>query len=60
VVPECVTEDLPEQQPGEGKCPQTFMSYLLYNSLSHITLLKPKDLLVCIYLILVYLLGYHG
>jgi hypothetical protein len=26
------------------------MSYLLYNSLSHITLLKPKDWLVCIYL----------
>jgi hypothetical protein len=21
VVPECVAEDLPEQQPGEGKCP---------------------------------------
>jgi hypothetical protein len=24
VVPECVAEDLPEQQPGEGKCPQTY------------------------------------
>jgi hypothetical protein len=23
VVPECVTEDLLEQQPGEGKCPLT-------------------------------------
>jgi hypothetical protein len=23
VVPECVVEDLPEQQPGEGKCPLT-------------------------------------
>jgi hypothetical protein len=23
VVPECVTEDLPEQQPGEGKSPLT-------------------------------------
>ena len=23
VVPECVAEDLPEQQPGEGKCPLT-------------------------------------
>jgi hypothetical protein len=24
VVPECVDEDLPEQQLGEGKCPLTF------------------------------------
>jgi hypothetical protein len=24
VVPKCVAEDLPEQQPGEGKCPQTY------------------------------------
>jgi hypothetical protein len=24
VVPECVAEDPPEQQPGEGKCPQTY------------------------------------
>ena len=23
VVPECVAEDLPKQQPGEGKCPLT-------------------------------------
>jgi hypothetical protein len=23
MVPECVAEDLPEQQPGEGKCPLT-------------------------------------
>jgi hypothetical protein len=23
VVPECVAEDLTEQQPGEGKCPLT-------------------------------------
>jgi hypothetical protein len=30
---------------------------LLYNSLSHITLLKLKDCLVCIYLTLVYLFG---
>jgi hypothetical protein len=36
------------------------MSYLLYNSPSRITLLKPKYWLVCIYLIFVYLLGYHG
>jgi hypothetical protein len=28
VVPECVTEDLPEQQPGEGKCPLTY--YVLH------------------------------
>jgi hypothetical protein len=28
-VPECVVEDLPEQQPGEGKCPQTY-HVLLY------------------------------
>jgi hypothetical protein len=24
VVPECVSEDLPEQQPGEGKCHLTY------------------------------------
>jgi hypothetical protein len=24
VVPECVAEDISEQQPGEGKCPQTY------------------------------------
>jgi hypothetical protein len=24
MVPERVTEDLPEQQPGEGKCPLTY------------------------------------
>ena len=23
-VPKCVVEDLPEQQPGEGKCPLTY------------------------------------
>jgi hypothetical protein len=23
MVPTCVAEDLPEQQPGEGKCPLT-------------------------------------
>jgi hypothetical protein len=27
-VPECVAEDLPEQQPGEGKCPLTY--YVLH------------------------------
>jgi hypothetical protein len=59
VVPECIAEDLPEQQPGESKCPLTHY-VLLYNSTSCITLLKPKDRLVCIYLTLVYLLGYHG
>jgi hypothetical protein len=60
VVPECVAEDLPEQKPGEGKCSLTYYVLLTYNSLSCITLLKPMDRLVCIYLILVYLLGYHG
>jgi hypothetical protein len=24
MVPECVAEDLPEQQPSEGKCPLTY------------------------------------
>jgi hypothetical protein len=24
MVPECVAEELPEQQPGEGKCPLTY------------------------------------
>jgi hypothetical protein len=43
MVPECVAEDLPEQQPSEGKCPVTYYSYILHNSLSCITLLKPKD-----------------
>jgi hypothetical protein len=28
MVPECVAEDLPEQQPGEGKCPLTY--YVLH------------------------------
>jgi hypothetical protein len=28
VVPEGVAEDLPEQQPGEGKCPLTY--YVLH------------------------------
>jgi hypothetical protein len=28
-VPECVVGDLPEQQPGEGKCPRTY-HVLLY------------------------------
>jgi hypothetical protein len=28
VVPECAAEDLPEQQPGEGKCPLTH--YVLF------------------------------
>jgi hypothetical protein len=43
VVPKCVAEDLPKQQPGEGKCTLTYYVLLLYNSLSHITLLNPKD-----------------
>jgi hypothetical protein len=28
MVSECVAEDLPEQQPGEGKCPLTY--YVLF------------------------------
>jgi hypothetical protein len=28
MVPECVAEDLPEQKPGEGKCPLTY--YVLH------------------------------
>jgi hypothetical protein len=24
MVPKCVAEDVPEQQPGEGKCPLTY------------------------------------
>jgi hypothetical protein len=43
VVPECVAEDLPKQQPGEGKCPLTHYVPFIYNSLSSITLFKPKD-----------------
>jgi hypothetical protein len=43
MVPECVAEDLPEQQPGEGKCPLTHYVLFTYNPLSRITLLKPKD-----------------
>jgi hypothetical protein len=43
VVPEGVAEDFPEQQPGEGKCHQVHYVLFTYNSLSHITLLKPKD-----------------
>jgi hypothetical protein len=43
VVPECVAEDLPEQQPGEGKCPLTHYVLFTCNSLSCITLLKSKE-----------------
>jgi hypothetical protein len=60
VVPECVAEDLPEQQPSEGKCPLTHYVLHTFNSLSRITLFKPNNWLVCIYLILVYHLGSHG
>jgi hypothetical protein len=60
VVPECVAEDLPEQQPSEGKCPLTHYVPFIYKSLSCITLFKPKDWLVCIYLSLFTFLGYHG
>jgi hypothetical protein len=59
VVPEFVAEDLPEQQPGECKCPLTHY-VLFYFIIHYLTLLylKLKDLLVCIYLLLVYRLGY--
>jgi hypothetical protein len=57
VVPECVAEDLPEQQPNKASVLWPIMYYILYNSLSHITLFKPKDWLVCIYRILVYPFG---
>jgi hypothetical protein len=43
VVPKCVAEDLPEQQPGEGKCPLTHYVPFIYNSLSRITLFKSND-----------------
>jgi hypothetical protein len=33
-VPECVVGDLPEQQPGKGKCPQTY-NVLLYFIIYH-------------------------
>ena len=58
VVPECVAEDLPKQQPGEGKCPQTYhvlFYFIIYCPALHYW--KLKDWLVCIYLILVYLFG---
>jgi hypothetical protein len=58
MVPECVVEDLLEQQPGEGKCLQTY-HVLLYFIIHCLALhyWKLKDWLVCIYLTLVYLLG---
>jgi hypothetical protein len=37
-VPECVVGDLPEQQPGEDKCPPTHYVPFIYNLLSRITL----------------------
>jgi hypothetical protein len=49
MVPECVAEDLPEQQLVKASVLWSIMSYILYNLLSRITLLKPKDWLVCIY-----------
>jgi hypothetical protein len=36
MVPKCVAEDLPEQQPGEGTCPVTYYVLLTLYSLSHI------------------------
>jgi hypothetical protein len=42
-VPECVAGDLPEQQPGEGKCPLTYYVLLtLEFTVSHY-FMKPKD-----------------
>jgi hypothetical protein len=36
VVPECVAEDLPEQQPGEDKCPLThYVPHTLYFNVPH-------------------------
>jgi hypothetical protein len=40
--------------------PWPIMYYLLYSSSSRITLLKPKDWLVYVYLIFVTFLGYYG
>jgi hypothetical protein len=37
-VPECVVGDLPEQQPGEGKCPQTYhvlLYFIIYHPALH-------------------------
>ena len=42
MVPECVAEDLPEQQPGEGKCPLLCPTYFMIHCPA---LLKPKDCL---------------
>jgi hypothetical protein len=60
MVPECVAEDLPEQQPGEGKWPLTHYVLHTYNSPSRITFLKPKDWLVFIYLSLFTFWVNHG
>jgi hypothetical protein len=57
-VPECVVGDLPEQQPGEGKCPQTYYVQLYF--IIHCPVLlywKPKVWLVCISLTIVYPFG---
>jgi hypothetical protein len=44
VVPKCVAEDFPKQQPGEGKCHQTYhvlFYFIIHCSASHY--LKLKD-----------------
>jgi hypothetical protein len=44
VVPECVAEDLPKQQSGEGKCPLThnvLFYFIIYCPVLHY--LKLKD-----------------
>jgi hypothetical protein len=43
VVPKCVVEDPSEQQPSEGKCPQTYHVLFYFIILSPITLLELKD-----------------
>jgi hypothetical protein len=47
----------PEHLFGEGKYHLTYYVPFTFNALSCITLLKPKDWLVYIYLIIVYLFG---
>jgi hypothetical protein len=41
-VPECVVGDLPEQQPSEGKCPQTY--YVLLYFIIHYSALHYRNL----------------
>jgi hypothetical protein len=43
VVLECVAENIPEQQPGEGKCSLNHYVPFIFNLPSRIILFKPKD-----------------